>query len=89
VSQRCSVPEHIFIGEAEFPKDADDIRELSRSMPRGWLAMVFHGLCSGPRSGMIGFRSWRRFRGSTLLLLFCAANLHPTGLGTTTRRCIP
>ena len=38
----------------------------SRSMPRGWLAMMFPGLCSGPRSGMIGFRSWRRFRGSTL-----------------------
>jgi hypothetical protein len=28
VSRRCNVPEHIFIGEAEFPKDSDDIREL-------------------------------------------------------------
>ena len=66
VSRRCSVPEHIFIGEAEFPKDADDIRELFEEYA-AWLARhdVSWSL-RGPRSGMIEFRSWRRFRGSTL-----------------------
>jgi putative acetyltransferase len=37
VSRRCSVPEHIFIGEAEFPKDADDSRELFEEYA-AWLA---------------------------------------------------
>jgi hypothetical protein len=37
VSRRCNVPEHIFIGEAEFPKDADDIRELFEEYA-AWLA---------------------------------------------------
>jgi hypothetical protein len=37
VSRRCNVPEHIFIGAAEFPKDADDIRELFEECA-AWLA---------------------------------------------------
>jgi hypothetical protein len=88
------VQEHIFIGEAEFPKDADDIRELFEEYAA---RLARHGVpWSLQRTAE--WHDWiqelatlpgKYAPPSGRLLLFCAANLHPTGLGTTTRRCIP